>query len=421
MSFFSGIVSFVSNTVSTVVRGVGKALSKAKDVAVHAVGWLADKAENFIGSVKSTWGLVKPYIEKITSWVNKTAELIPWPWLRVSVKLIAKGLQSLLMLENSPILKKVESALQWAIEAAKKLRDTFLNKVEEEEAIRRQQDLNEAMSLMDTEQQKQSVRFAAIINDYILIQTRIQKILEQGVNDFQHYLRLRATQKLLRDAERTLQTAETIEEITQEDLFLMEIGQKLLAENPELTETEVNDLDEVIKRRFSGKSLLPFVFEEMISAWEIKRQNMESKWERLNKERSVITRKVGALNVKMKIEQLNTAEEAELAELRNDLETLTYRSDIQAEDNRALKSYVDAAEGFLQLLEKSPEQLVEEGLDFLEYEAEEAGMLIINCAQNNIKWKDLEEWQQIIITDYANIFAGASKQRHEALQKVEVM
>lgn len=425
MGWFSSICSGVASVARSVVSGVSSAVSSAwsaaKSVASKTVGWLADKAESFIGAVKDTWALVKPFVEKITPWIDSAAEFIPWPWLKFAVKAVGKGLQALLMLENSPILKNIEAGLQWAIKVAQHLRDTFLTETEEEEAVQRQQDLNEAMNAMETEEQRQSVRFAAIINDYILIQTRIQKILEQdNIDNFEHYLRLRATQKLLREAERTLQTAETMEEITPDDLFLMKAGQKLIAKNPELTDAEMDQLNEVIARRFSGKTLLPFVFEELIRAWETKRQNMEAKWTSLNKECSVLGQKINKLEVKMKIQQLNSAEEAELANLKNDLANATHRSNVQAEDNRAMKSYVDAAEGFLQFLEKSPEQLEAEGLDFLVYEIEDIGTLIIDCAQNNKQWSQLTEDERTLITDYANIFAGASKQRNEALQSIEV-
>lgn len=422
MGFFSSIGGFVSSAWSTAKSIASSTWNSAKSIASKTVGWLADKAENFIGAVKDTWVLVKPFIEKITPWVDSAADLIPWPWLKIAVKTVARGLQALLMLENSPVLKKVEAALEWAIKVARKLRDTFLTETEEEEAIRRQQDLDKAMSTMETEEQRQSVRFAAIINDYILIQTRIQKILERdNVDNFEHYLRLRATQKLLREAERTLQAAETMEEITPDDLFLMKTGQKLIAKNPELTDAEMDQLNEVIGRRFSGKTLLPFVFEELIRAWETKRQNMEAKWDRLNKNCSVLGQKINKLEVKMKIEQLSSAEETELANLKNDLANATHRSNVQAEDNRAMKSYVDAAEGFLQFLEKSPEQLEAEGLDFLVYEIEDIGMLIIDCAQNNKQWSQLTEDEKTLITDYANIFAGASRVRNEALQTIEVV
>lgn len=420
-SFCSGVASVASSVVSSVSSAASKVWNTAKSVASRTVGWLADRAENFIGTVKNTWNLVKPYVEKIAPWIDKAAEVIPWPWLKTAVKAFGKGLQALLALENSPILKKLETGLKWAIKAAQHLRDTFLTEAEEKEAVQRQLDLDEAMNAMETEEQRQSVRFAAIINDYILIQTRVQKILEQDkISDFQHYLRLRATQKLLREAERTLQTAETMDEITQDDLFLMKTGQKLLAINPELTELEIDQLNEVIGKRFSGKTLLPFVFEEMIRAWETKRQNMEAKWTSYNKKRADLGQKVNHLEVKMQLGQLNNMEENELANLRNDFANANHRLNIYSEDNRAMKSYVDAAEGFLQFLEKSPEQLENEELDFIVYDIEEVGMLIIECAQNNKPWNKLTEEQQNLITDYANIFEGASRQRNEKLQYIEV-
>lgn len=421
MGFFSGLASFFGDAAKAVVSGAKKTFSKAKEYAGKAIGWMAEKGESFIGTVKDMWSTVKPWIEKIVPWVEKAAEALPWPWLRVAALGVAKGLQALLMLENSPIMKKIEEALLWAIEAAKKLRETFFTQAEEEQAAQRQKDFEEAMGLMQTEEQKQSVRFAAIINDYLLIQTRIQKVLDNDrVTNFEHYLRLRATQKLLKEAEKTLQTAESLDEITADDLTLLQMGQKLLATNPEMDEFELNELNRIIARRFSGKTLIPFVFEEMIRAWEVKYQNMDGKWNRMNKELASTKNVIRKLEVTMKVQGLSSQEEKELSELKSIYTSSSYRKDILEKDTRAMKSYVHAAEGFLQFLEKTPEQLAEEGLDFMAHSVEEVGKIIIDCAQNSKPWDALTEDEKSLIIDYSNIFAEASKKRSESLVEIDL-
>jgi hypothetical protein len=424
-SAFSSAARSVSSAVSSVGRGIASAAGAlwdtAKSAARKAVDWMADEAENFVGKVKDIWKTAKPWVEKIAPYISKGIALLPFPWAGAVAKAVEKGIQALLALENSPILKKVEQAIIWASNAAKHFRDMYMTPKDVKEAEQRQQDLQEAMDAMKTEEQRQSIRFAAVINDYVLVQTHIQEILEKDtIKDFSHYLRLRATQKLLRAAEKTLNTARTLDEITADDSFLLRVGADLLAENPNLTDSDAEKLDSIIKRRFNGKSLIPFVFEELICAWETKLQNMEAKWNQMNKEVASFKRQIKQLEVKMKIESLTSDEEAELVNLKNDVKNIAYQLTQQAEENRAMQSYVHAAEGFLQVLEKTAEQFEEEGRDYIVDDVAAVGRLLIECAQNGKQWSELTEDEQSLITDYANIFAEDSKKRTQELVEAEV-
>lgn len=424
-SAFSSAARSVSSAVSSVGRGISSAASAvwdtAKSAARKAVDWMADEAENFVGKVKDVWKMAKPWVEKIAPYISKGIALLPFPWAGAVAKAVEKGIQALLALENSPILKKVEQAIIWASNAAKKFREMYLTPKDVKEAEQRQKDLQEAMDAMKTEEQRQSIRFAAVINDYVLVQTHIQEILEKDtIQDFSHYLRLRATQKLLRAAEKTLNTARNLDEITADDSFLLRIGADLLAENANLTDADAEKLDSIIKRRFSGKSLIPFVFEELICAWETKLQNMEAKWKQMNKEVASLKRKVKELEIKMQIESLTANEEVELVNLKNDAKNTAYQLTQQAEENRAMQSYVHAAEGFLQVLEKTAEQFEEEGRDYIVDDVATVGRLLIECAQNGKQWNELTEEEQSLIIDYANIFAEDSKKRTQELVEAEV-
>lgn len=357
-SAISSAASSVSSAVSSVGRGIASAASAAwdtaKSAASKAVNWMADEAENFVGKVKDVWATVRPHVINFAPKVAGVIRLIPHPWAQAAASAIEAGLAGLLALENSPILKKIEQAIIWASNAAKHFRNMYMTPKDVKEAEQRQKDLQEAMDAVKTEVQRQSIRFAAVINDYVLVQTHIQEILEKdNIKDFSHYLRLRATQKLLRAAEKTLNTARTLDEITADDSFLLRVGADLLAENPNLSDADTEKLDAIIKRRFNGKSLVPFVFEELICAWETKLQNMEAKWNQLNKEAAKLKRQVKELEVKMQIESLTSQEEAELVDLKNDAKNTTYQLTQQAEENRAMQSYVHAAEGFLQVLEEN--------------------------------------------------------------------
>lgn len=424
-SALSSAASSVSSAVSSVGRGIVSATKAAwdtaKTAASKAIDWMADEAENFVGKVKDIWKTAKPWVAKIAPYISKGIALLPFPWAGAAALAVEVAIQALLALENSPILKKVEQAIIWASNAAKDFREMHMTPKEVKEAEQRQQDLQEAMDAMKTEEQRQSIRFAAVINDYVLVQTHIQEILEKdSIADFSHYLRLRATQKLLRAAEKTLNTARTLDEITADDSFLLRVGADLLAENPNLSDADAEKLDTIIKRRFNGKSLIPFVFEEMICAWETKLQNMEAKWNQLNREVAKLRRQTKELEVQMKVESLTADEESQLVDLKNDVKNYTYQLTQQAEENRAMQSYVHAAEGFLQVLEKTAEQFEEEGRDYIVDDVATVGRLLIECAQNGKQWNELTEEEQSLITDYANIFAEDSKKRTQELVEAEV-
>lgn len=421
MGFWSSVGSAISSAARSVSSAVDTVWDTAKNAARKAVDWMADEAENFVGKVKDVWKMAKPWVEKIAPYISNGIALLPFPWAGAVAKAVEKGIQALLALENSPILKKLEQAIIWASNAAKHFREMYLTPKDVKEAEQRQKDLQEAMDAMKTEEQRQSIRFAAVINDYVLVQTHIQEILEKDkIQDFSHYLRLRATQKLLRAAEKTLNTARNLDEITADDSFLLRIGADLLAENANLTNADAEKLDSIIKRRFSGKSLIPFVFEELICAWETKYQNMEAKWNQMNKEVASLKRKIKQLEVKMQIESLTSDEEVELVNLKNDAKNTAYQLTQQAEENRAMQSFVHAAEGFLQVLEKTAEQFEEEGRDYIVDDIAAVGRLLIECAQNGKQWSELTEEEQSLITDYANIFAEDSKKRTQELVEAEV-
>ena len=421
MGFWSSVGSFVSSAARSVASVTSKAWDTAKSAASKAIDFMADKAESFVGKVKEVWATVKPHVVRLAPMVTAALASIPHPWAQMAAGYIETGLQALLALENSPVLKKVEQAITWAAQSARNFRDKYLTPNEVQEAEQRQQDLQEAMNAMQTEEQRQSIRFAVVINDYVLVQTRIQSILEQdNLTDFNHYLRLRATQKLLKAAEKTLNTAQSINEITADDAFLLRIGSDLLAENPMLSDADAERLDTLIKRRFNGKSLIPFVFEELICAWETKYQNMEAKWKKQNQHLASLQDDLMLLETKLEIEPLTSEEELKLTELKQEVKTESYQLKQQGKENRAMKSYVHAAEGFLQVLEKSAEEFEAEGREYILDDVAEVGRLLIDCAQNGKSWEELAPEEQHLITDYANIFAKDSKKRQQDLIETEV-
>ena len=419
MGFFSSVGSFFSSVASSVSRAVSSAWQSAKEIAGKAVVWMADKAEGFVDGVKEVWGKVKPYIAVISPFLKQAAKLAPWPWLSAAITIFDRTLQGLLALENSPILKKLEAAINWTIAAAKKLKETYLTPKDIEEANNRKEVFEEATQQMSGEA-KHAMVLASMINDYIKIQSVIKIIFEENaVESFDHYLRLRATQKLLSNVEQALTSASSIDEISSDDMFMLEVGAKLIKKNPTLSDVEAMRIDEIIFNRFNSK-LLPFVFEEMIMAWE---QNLESKreeWKLLNEDvaREIVL--LRRLETTKRLSGLSSQDQVMLDELLSSLPSSKEKLAKLEKHNREMKNYVFAAEGFLQVMEKEPEQLKAEGKEYLAEESSAAGMIIIDCAQNNKAWDDLTEYEQSLIIDYANIFEEDCKQRLKKLIEVEV-
>lgn len=432
MGFFSSIGNFISSAVnavgsavSSVASGISSVASKAwektKEVAAKAVNWMAEKAETFVGNIKKVWQSVRPFIDShIRPLVKAAAAVAPWPWLKGALLVLDKGLAYVSAFDRSPLAKRIDEGIRWAINAAKNLKETWLKKPEEvEKANERKQVFQEAMAQMPTEEAK-AVQLAAMINDFVLVQTAINNTFEKNeIKDFEHYLRLRATQKLLKYAEQTLNNATDIEEITEDDIFLLKAGAGLLAANPELSDLDAIRLDDIIRNRHK-KKLIPFVFEEMVMAWGKNLSDLESQ---LKAETAILSKNnvlLRRLEMAKKISEISTEEESALNQMKEETFAIKGKVDKLILQTREKSNYIYAAEGFLQTLEKSQEELAAEGRDYLAEEGGQVGMVIIDCAQHGRKWETLSEEEQMLIIDYANIFKNESELRTKKLIEVEV-
>lgn len=417
-SFCSGVVSGVKSAASVVSRGVSKAWGAAKSVAGKAIGWMADKAEGFINTAKEIYGVVKPFIQKnLLNWIKAAEMAAPWPWVRVALNVLHKGLTALTALENSPVLKKAENAITWCIKAARVIKDKFLTPEEMLDAEERKRTLDEVASNLQGDERK-SIELTALINDYLMIKTAIKQTFEtDNIKGFDHYLRLRATQKLLLEAERVFEVANDITDITSDDTFLIKIGSDLLQSDPVLSDDDTIRLDEIVVERF-GKKLIPFVFEEMIFSWNADVEVVKDEWNN--------TREI-ARKDKLEIQRLEIEKDvASGLSLEDEQKLLSLKESVSIQDRRiehlgiqksTKDRYVSAAEGFLQALELEENELEEKG-QFPE-DVQMVGEIIIDCAQNERTWDSLSQEQQELLTDYANIYEKDRKKRVKKL--VEVM
>lgn len=431
-----GLFSFCRSVGSAISRGASALYNKAKEVAGEAIGWMAEKAEGFVQSTKAAWQVVKPYVQKAQEFIRAAAAVAPLPWLKSALLALDRGLTALFAFENSPIAKKIDSAIKWAIELAKrwqasrqKAQSAQQHSAEQEEELtdeelaiaqKHQATFRSIEIELDDAQARETCELAASINDFKIAKTLLTKALEGDPADFEHYLRLRATQKLLKMADATFQNAKTIDDIGTDVLFLVRTASNLVKANPELSMAAAKKLDVVLKEQY-GTTLAPFVFEEMVGSWGAMAKDLNAQWAEANKKRAKMNVAFKSLTLNKQLQgHLAPDEEEELTRLQIELpvaQTKLHDLDIQRND---IARYVGAIEGFLQLLEKSQEEIEANGHSYLLKDGAKVGMILMRCAQEGLAFNDLELDEQDLITDYANIFSAEADVRMERVLEIAV-
>jgi hypothetical protein len=394
MGFFSGLFSAITTFAK-------RAWETTKQVVSKAVGWIADKAEVFAGAVGKIWRHVKEkYVAPAFAWAKAKA---PWPWLAAAIGTFERVI---LGFGDSAMGKALKEALEWIIEAARDLRRRVLSAAELTAARIRKALFGEAAANL-TEEQFAAVRLAEVINDYVITQSTVAAILEANtVSSFEHYLRLRAAQRLLELTARTLESAQTVASITDDDRFLLEVTTELLAENPQITDAAAERLDRLVRERLGGSAgLVPFVFREMVVAWAGKLDDFAIRLEALS-----LARSEAEDRARMQAGEVRRDGAASLdvpkAESGKSVQELTEAKLALDEERRQFAAYVNAAEGFLQILEGRCDDR-----EYIASKADRVGKLIIDCAQHGRKWETLSVEEQQLITNFANIFEADLQKR----------
>lgn len=410
----SSVWSGVSSLASSAVSAVSSVASGVASMARKTISWIAEKGEGVIETVKDAYKKIKPYLQKASPFLKGIAAVAPFPWLKAAILAVDKGITALLALENSPILKRLERAARWVIDVAKRL-DRKLNAQEEAEAREHQQAFNEARAAAQTEEQARTFDVAAMVNELAMVKAGIANLIDDGkFANMEHYLRLRATQKLMRTVEDKLSVTATLDGISADDIFLVTVGANLLSDNPQLSEEEAQRLDGIVMQRY-GTKLLPFVFEEMSKMWQLALSEDERQWKRMVKVLADAKAKQSRLKLEALVSSLSVEEQALLEELNKTLPEQILANQDLMQRNVERENYISATEGFLQLLEKSEEELRANDQEFLLAQGNEVGLLLTRCAQEQLRWSDLDDEQKSMIADFANIFREASIKRGEAL------
>lgn len=433
MGFFSSIGNFVSSAVSSVASAASSAWNTAKECAGAVMGWMAEKAEGFVDGVKKAWQVVKPHIDKIRMGLRAAAAAVPIPWLKAALVMLDNGIGALTAFENSPIAKKVDAAIKWSIELAKRWQagrklaqaqaetqemDDLLDENELAQAKRHQETFRFAEREMVPEEQRHQMELASAINDFEVAKADMAKAIAAGPSDFEHYLRLRATQKLMKMADKTFRAAQTVDDLSADDLFLVRIASDLIKDKPELGKEAAARLDRLLTERYN-KKLQPFVFEELVASWAKRAEALENQWSLDNRTHAKDSMLLKNLTLARNIQgELSSEEAAMLADLEQRVPQAKGKLDALAQSQRDIQRYVGAAEGFLQLLEKTPEQLEAEDRDFLVDDGPVVGKLLIECADKDIAFNQLSDENKSLINDFANAFRKDSQQRMKEILEV---
>ncbi|MEN5287378.1 hypothetical protein ABE494_15700 [Stenotrophomonas lactitubi] len=423
MGWFTNAVAATTRFVSTAAQKVASAAQKTwevvKKTAVKVVTLVATDGEKTVAKAKDLWKTARPYVKQATAWLRTVA---PHPL----IKNVALAIDTLLALENSPVLHWIDKAVTWTIELAKRLNAAMekgvqveLDAAERAQAEQYQQKFRDAAGSFSGEQ-AHAVSVVAMVNDLVLAQDRINALVETGeVADVDHFLRLRATQKLLKEANARLAAA-TESRIDTDDIFLVRVASDLLNADPSLSSEDAQALDDLLQRRH-GRGLLPFAFEEMLPAWHMRNQALEAQWEAMNDTLPARQVKLRRLEAELSISadgRLDEADQAELDVLRLSVPLEQKAFDDLADEKLALSQYLHAAEGFLQVLERPAEELEAAGMGYLIDAGQQVGELIIQGAEQGKQWNEFTPRQQELIIDFANIFEDECLERVQRLVEV---
>ncbi|WP_205299602.1 hypothetical protein [Pantoea sp. Tr-811] len=404
---------------STFKGWVSKAVEVVRETVVTAVNWLADEAETFVGEVKRLYKAAKPYISKARVVLRTISQNVPIPWVQGVSMALDKALATLEHLDTHPLAAKIQAAVEWVIARARDAKRHLLNDQEVAEAEQRAADLEAAMSKVG-ETELPALQGLAMSNRYELVRARINRLVEdEAFVSFDHYLRIRAVQKLLPLYEEQMEAVKDIGSVLGEPMFIINVASQLIKGHAELDDLAMQRLDRLTTERF-GKPVIPFVFEEMINVWGLDLKQHQDTWEELNQRLSrdrVILRRLAA---EAEFEPLPAEEAKVLDDLRKLVPIDEAKLQKLGADVRAKRNYVYAAEGFLQLLENDQQTLIDEDREYLIDDGAQVSHLLIRCAQNGEKWENLLPAEQSLIISFANIFEADCRKRTERFTLVEV-
>lgn len=428
-SVFSSVGSAIRSAVSSISSTLSQAYNTAKEYAGKAIGWMAEKAEGFVDGVKKVWQTVKPYVEHFRAGLRLAAVATQGiPWLSAALTFLEKGLGALTAFENSPIAKKIDEAIKWGIQLAQRWQERRQkNEVEDEitdEELEKARQHQKTMRLAEREalsdEERHRLELTSAINDYEIAKKDLALIIESGPSNTEHYLRLRATQKLLKMSDQKFRNAQSIDDLGADDLFIVRVASDLVKPDMELSKKAAERLDRLLLQEY-GKTLQSFVYEELIASWKKQAATLETEFNGANKILAKLKVDLRRLENAKKVQtELDSTEAEELASLEKAVPAQESSLNSIAMRRRDIDRYADAAEGFLQLLEKSEEQLEKEDRSYVIDEGAAVGEIIVKVANKETPFSQLAPEDQSLINDFANIFRKEAQQRMNSVLEVSV-
>ncbi|PBC73514.1 hypothetical protein [Fibrobacter intestinalis] len=419
MGFFSFVgscishaASFVGSAVSAVGRTVGKVVTGVARFAGKVLTTVASVGEKVIKTVKTVWPVVKPWVAKFANAL--IAVPVVGPYLAVAAK-------TLLALENSPILKKIASVAERVLPKMKKIGIALTKWSDIQKAKEDQEILEEGEAEMRSNEEKCSLRMAQIINKFIIVNSTIQKMIEEDkAVDLDSYLRIRADARILEKIKDRLTNIKSLDEVSADDLFVLNFSDKVINEE-DVSAEDADRFAELVEKMF-GKSVMAIVFDEMIKQWAAdlevdreKEKKMFAEWNSSN----VIFKRFSRLEAD---NLLSDEEMVEFKGLKDKLPRMKENLDEVQKSIGHRQFYIEAAEGMLCVYEgdKAIAEVVgEDEIDIIKENVEDVGQLIIECMNRGKEWESLTEDEQGLIMDFSNIFRKSAQNR--AKEVVEVI
>jgi len=433
MGFWSGVGDFLSNAWEKTKESVVTVAKVAGDVLVK----MAEVGEKVVSTVKSVWKKIKPFIEIVIKKapivlkvVSVALKRIPHPWAQaIAVVLdkgsviIQKGLAALFGLENSPVLKKIDKALKFILPQMKDFGNSLKNWAEIQKARDLQNEL-ESLAITPQSQEEKILLLTKILNRFLILKGSVLKLVdEDNIESMEHYLQLKATEKIFHKFQERISQGLKIEDVSNDDLFMFEVADVLVSQNPELSEDAIIRFDSLVQEMF-GMPLLALVFSEMVTFWSSTLEIDVKRQKDLNKELSAKEVIVKRLEKNKEFDiDLDVEELKQLKSLKKQIPGIEKEYDILTKEIMHQQSYIYAAEGMQRALEKNIIEVVETENDasVIEESIPELAELLIGCFRNGIQWEDLSIADQSLIRDFANIFKAASQARAGNLITVQAV
>ena len=425
-----GLLSFISSVASAAGDFVGRTVSAtvrmAREVASATLVFMGEFGEAIIGGVKQVWSAVRPYVGVVRAALQAVAANASIHWIGVVAHALDRTLGALTMFERSPVAQVVEAALNWMIRKGKELkeraqRDVFIDvdAIEAAEAQKHGDALRLGMSSVP-EELRHEIRTAAMFTDLYAVSGKLNEIIENEkvVKNFDLFLQVRAVQKLIKNLYQKVASAKDTQEISEDDHFVASIARDLIDDRTELSPDQAARLDDILCKR-TGQRLDVFVLEELVPVFKARHDELDKQWSIQNQRLAqtsasahlIETSKVFAFDNK-----LSEEEEAHLINLKKEQSAL----EIAIEETRKKREFslacAGAAEGLVQMLENSTEELSEHDLAFQKSEIEGISPLLRKCFDNPDAWSVLSSEQRTLLTEYALRHFETMKRRIVTLQ-----